>query len=105
MAEGLYSLKKQQINQLGKYKMKFNTCYEKAREKININDYSDIHNYESELYEYFITEFADWNNDEFFIKSWRWNIQQNAIQAKGHGKKHIKTQLKEVFDAYYCEIN
>ena len=83
--------------------MKFNTYYEKARNKVKNN--AGNHYYELELYNNFINEFADQDKDELFIKSWRWNIQQNSIQAKEHGQKHIKTLLKEVFDAYYCLTN
>lgn len=80
-------------------KMKFETIYKKAKQKVKIEDYTrNSYGFELDLY----NEFMDiLTNNEYFKKCWRWNVQQNAGLTVHEGRVHIKTLLKDVFNAYF----
>ena len=79
--------------------MKFETYYRKARNHISKQNFKSTHSYELALYNHFVELFIP-DTDQHFIKSWRWNIQKNALQSKHDGKTHIKQLLNQVFDAF-----
>lgn len=79
--------------------MKFETYYKKARNYISQQTFKSEYSYELALYNHFV-ELLIPDSDQYFIKSWRWNIQQNALQSKHNGKTHIKQLLNQVFDAF-----
>jgi len=79
--------------------MKFETYYKKARNYISQQTFKSEYSYELALYNHFV-ELLIPDSDQNFIKSWRWNIQQNALKSKHDGKTHIKQLLNQVFDAF-----
>lgn len=79
--------------------MKFETYYNKARNYISQQTFKSEYGYELALYNHFV-ELLIPETDQSFIKSWRWNIQQNALQSKHNGKTHIKQLLNQIFDAF-----
>jgi len=79
--------------------MKFETYYKNARNNISQQTFKSEYSYELALYNHFVDLFIP-NEDQDFTKSWRWNIQQNALQSKHDGKTHIKQLLNQVFDAF-----
>lgn len=79
--------------------MKFETYYKNARDHISKQTFKSEYYYELALYNHFVELFIP-DTDQHFIKSWRWNIQQNALQSKHDGKTHIKQLLNQVFDAF-----
>ncbi|MGB0835560.1 MAG: hypothetical protein ACPGR2_13695 [Psychrobium sp.] len=81
--------------------MKFETAYKKAKQKIKREDFNDEYSYELYLYNKFVELI---NANESFIKCYRWNIQQNAMQSTHAGKEHIKSMLRQAYAAY-SEVN
>jgi len=81
--------------------MKFETIYKNTKSKIQRELFSDDYSFEL----FFYNEFSkNLTNNETFIKSWRWNIQQNSNMSVHEGREHIKTMLKQVFSAYKEEV-
>jgi hypothetical protein len=76
--------------------MKFETIYKNTKSKIQRELFSDDYSFEL----FFYNEFSQsLTTNESFIKSWRWNVQQNAGMSVHEGRVHIKTMLRQVFDA------
>ena len=76
--------------------MKFETIYKNTKSRIKRESFKDDYSFELSFYNEFSQSLT---TNESFIKSWRWNVQQNAGMSVHEGRVHIKTMLRQVFDA------
>lgn len=84
--------------------MKFETYYKKSLRHISKENLSQLgYNYELALYNHFVNSLIP-EVSQHFIKSWRWNIQQNALKDKYCGKIHIKQLLTQIFDSLQLQL-
>lgn len=78
--------------------MKFETHYKKSINNISKQFFESEYGYEIALFNHFIDSLIP-TTDQNFIKLWRLNIKQNALQSKHDRKVHIKQLLIQVFDS------
>lgn len=76
--------------------MKFETIYKNTKSRIKRESFKDDCSFELSFYNEFSQSLT---TNESFIKSWRWNVQQNSGMSVHEGRVHIKTMLRQVFYA------